>query len=1373
LLAVEPALSPGRETDVLYFVRATLLTATLFLLLSPAWLCAEGQRGGKPVPEHEVFWRHPPKQDPDVVLLWHFDEKGEAGGEEVMKEFAEDLALEEEKPETGGTDLGGTSGGVASAPAVGFRLAAGAELVAEGRHGGGVRLAAADGVESEEIDWESVLKKNEITIELWVRPAAKQAGDCVALFAVPGKVERVPTFMVARTPDGSVNVRLGEKELLRHTLPAPTEQWTHVALRLARNGVFHLLVNGVSQTRAEGPVGLLARVIRHFGSKLIVGSLATPGEGFTGSVDEVRLSRCRRFYYELESSPFLDAAKKRPFYHEGPHFVRKAFHVHCSFDGTLKPETFHGLAAEDKPVKGVFAPGVRGQAIDLSRISETGFALRGHDVLPWKQGTVEFWFRPKSWNNFFIGSDYFGRDVPSRELMRLVDVSGKKPVTLKPLRIVTGIKGGDYGAKLRWVKYHPGKWTHVVITWGGGMPAAAYLDGKPQEFGQVFIGWGGPRASQAMKAWKKRTGGKDDGTHRLVFVKSGTLVDEFRVYPYAFESEEAWNAYVRYHPDFREKLVELPAVRATYGYVAHSWHMVEKLDIRLSCLPVNEVDAAKASLSVLSPNRDETMHTGDLELDENGRGSVSIEERFDFGTYPVHVTSRSAEGKELTTAKLEYVREKPPWWKNQVGKERTVPPPWTPIEAADGPILKVWGRTVRLDQSGLPASIVAVGRELLARPVRVHGQVGGNAVELAGQGATITETSEDIVRWEGRLASNALRAEVETWMEFDRLMYYTVTLKPPGDEPVEVERLKVDFLLRAEESTQYICNSGGQNFRASWDAGFIPKGEGSVWSTLKPRRRMQRASSLGNYCPNIWVGGDDCGINYSGDNDQGWTPDNKAAAQELIREGGNVIYRMNIITKPVKIKQSRTFTFIIIPTPTKPMPKGWRGWNRSVGVPYSVVDGIDAFLGHNVTASPDKPAGELNFKIEPISWEDAKAQGDGLQKKIGPGNPRLMYIDYSWPKFGPSIADWNHDLHAGTGRLAWTPEVEDYFVWTMNEYFKRDIIDGLYIDDTSMGRTFSLASTAYPFPEVRERRRVGFNSMGFRRFLKRCYRALVAQGKTPYIAPHMTYCFEMPALSFCAGTVNGEARDIHPYTKRNAIATWSRTELRVMGNGPKWGFATFWKPCIQQTEMVKDKRALQGWMHRQSRAMHALIPQHDIWYYWHYPSANSILPSFYEFGMDAPDLRFIPYWRMEGVAEASGGKEGQTLLGIWAKKGRALMMISNLDKDDHELIVSVEPSKVFGEEVGEVEWKDIDCSLERPEDLTAMARGKGIPKVGAAAENILDGEEELTEEQVNNEMEGVTPKQREQQRLAPRPDGNKVTLVVRGRDYRLLQLRVP
>ena len=1356
-------------------------TGLAVILLTAIHCPAVLEAGARKVPPHIAFWQAPPKRDPVTVFLWHFDEESEEPSEGIAEDLAgEDPFGEEEETETPlGDPAGGPTSGLASIPEPSRKLSGDARLVGRGRFGGGVGLSGKGAILAGELGWQALLKKESITLELWCRPEDTQGSDHQILLTIPGASSRVRSLLLHRERHGKLVVALGRQPLLEHEHRAPSGSWTHIVFMMARNGEFALLVNGhpaVYEEASDGPIA--TRFRPYIGERLVLGASPSLKHGFAGLIDEVRLSRGERHFYKLADHSFCDVDKQRPFFHESPYFVRKAFHVYCGFDGALKPEVFHGHAVHAEPVKQAFVPGVRGQALDLAKMDEEKFALRGRSVLPGKQGTLELWFRPKRWNNFFVGKDYFGKDVKGFNLVRFAHRGAARQLNLKALRILTGIKAMDAPSGKRIVRFHPGRWTHVVVTWGGGRRPGVYLDGEPQEIGQVALAHGGhPHIKKAVEEWRKRTGGKDDGTFALTFPKSGTLVDELRIYPYAFAAEEAWNAYARCFPDYQERLRKLPFVRAEFGYVAHSWHMIERLNVSLACLPVKEVEPATVAMKIFAEGQDEPFHVEDeVKLDENGRGKVAIKKHFDFGHYPIDVTSKSKDGETLMTHRVEYVREKPPWWKNRLGRDRSVPPPWTPIEIDGDTTLRVWGRTLELDKTGLPASITAIGRELLAAPVRVHGTVNGAAVELAGQGVELIEKAEDRVRWSGRLAGGPLAAKVETWMEYDGLMYYTVTLgaaKGGAANAVTVEKLAVDFPMRTAEATQYICNSGGFNFRASWDVGFIPKGEGSVWSTLKPRRRMHKAFGLGNYCPNIWVGGDHCGLNFSGDNDQGWTPDNAAAAQELVREGDAVLYRMNVITKPVAIEKSRTFTFIIIATPTKPMAKGWRGWNRSGrGVPYAVVDGIDKFLGHSLTADPRSAGpGQLSFEIEPHDWDTARTQSEGLREKIGPGSPRLLYIDYSWPKFGPTIADWNHDLHAGTGRLAWTPEVEDYFVWVINEYIRRGLIEGLYIDDTSMGRTFSLASTAYPFPEVKERRRVGFNSMGFRRFLQRCYKCCYAQGTTPYLSPHMTYCFEMPALSFCAATVNGEARDIHPFTKRDAISTWSRTELRVMGNGPKWGFATFWKPCIQKTELVKDKAALRGWLHPQARAMHALIPQHDIWYYWHWPSANCIIPSFLAFGMEDPDLRFVPYWEMEGTASVTGGKEGQILLGLWVRKGRALMMISNLDRQEHTVTVTVVPADLFGRPVGGLAWKDVDCSLERPEDLTAMARGKGVPKAAVVAENILDdGEEDPTEQEVADEMEDTNPKKREQQRLAPRPSGNEVTIVVRARDYRLLEI---
>jgi len=1346
-------------------------------------LAAAGRSFGAPaVPVYEAFWEHPPKKDPTTVFLWSFDEESEAPDEKVEEE----LATEPGAGEKPGATEGGPAlvGDAAALPAPSFKLVGDARLVGKGRYSGAVQLGSGGAVRSEDVPWKMLVRTDEVTLDFWLKPAAKQACERPTVVSIPaaGKI----ALMLQRAGDGTLRVLLGETELLRHSRAAPPEEWTHIALLFGR-GSATLLVNGTPLASEPKTRPLVSEFLGRIGETLVLGGSASSDRGIAGLFDEVRLSRVQRLFYELEDDRVFDRDGKRPFFHETPYFARKAFLVCCSFDGTLRPEVFRGFGQEGTdPPASAFVPGVRGQAFDLGRSEEAKFALRGHNVLPQDEGTMEFWFRPRDWNNFFVGSDYFGRDVPGFDLLQFVDRSAPAPVVLRSLRIMTGVKRTD--AHRHWVKFHPGRWTHVVLTWGGGKPNAVYLDGQPQEVGQVFFVGGGEAEAKALKAWRERTGGKDDGAHWLVFTKSATLVDELRIYSYAFAPEEARNAYLRCFRDYEHKLAKLSPIRAEFSYVAHSWDMIERLVISVVCLPVNEVAPASVSISVVPAGQDKPLHTcNDVALDQNGQAIATITSHFDFGTYTVELVSKSPDGKTLATVRTEYVRQQPPWWKNTLGKDRTVPPPWTPIQV-EGDTLRVWGRTIKLDKTGLPASVTAVGRELLSAPVGVYGQADGAAVRLAGEGTTITERGEDIVRWAARMADGPLAARVQAWMEYDGLMYFTVTLVPARTAPVRVEKLVVDFPLRSAEATQYICNSGGFNFRASWDVGFIPEGQGTVWSTLKPARWMERAFALGNYCPNIWIGGDYCGLNFSGDNDQGWTPDNSVAAQEIVRAGQSVLYRMNVVSRPVTVEKERAFTFIVIPTPTKPMPKGWRGWNRSkLGTPNAVVDGIDAFLGFAVTADPGSPSAELSFKLEPHDWETAKVQAVGLREKIGPRNPRLMYIEYSWPRLGPSMADWSRDLWAGTGRLAWTPEVEDYYVWIMNEYFKRDIIDGLYIDDTSMGKTFSLAATAYPFPEAREGRRVGFNSMGFRRFLQRCYKCLCQQGKTPYICPHMTYCFEMPALSFCTAAVNGEDRDIFPFATHDAIDTWSLTELRVMGNGPKWGFATFWKPCVQGTENVKDRKLLQAWLHRQARAMHALITQHDIWYYWHYPTGNTIIPSYVNFGMDDPELRFIPYWETKDIARvtvepaaadrkagqpAAEAKDGHILLGFYVKKDRAMLMISNLDRAEHTVTVSVNPAKLFGTgRDSELSWADIDSSLEKPEDLLA-AGGKGGPKADVEAGKLLGEKgEEPTDEQAADELEGVTPKEREAMRLAIRPSANAVTLVVRGHDYRLLEIR--
>jgi hypothetical protein len=348
--------------------------------------------------------------------------------------------------------------------------------------------------------------------------------------------------------------------------------------------------------------------------------------------------------------------------------------------------------------------------------------------------------------------------------------------------------------------------------------------------------------------------------------------------------------------------------------------------------------------------------------------------------------------------------------------------------------------------------------------------------------------------------------------------------------------------------------------------------------------------------------------------------------------------------------------------------------------------------------------------------------------------------------------------------------VEDYYVWIVNEYLRRGLIDGLYIDDVSLGRSLRLDAGAYEWvnPETGQtQRRFGFNTMGFRRFLERVYKLMVLQGKPPRLCPHMTWCFELPALSFCDAVLNGEDRDIYAFDQRDSIGTWSRAELRVMGPSPKWGFVQFWKwtigvdrPGAAPTPKPKDR--VEAWLYGQRRAADAWIPQHDLWYFW---GESGLKPALLEFGMDAHDLEFIPYW--EAAAYFEPALTNQLIVGAWRTGTRALVLVSNLATNEQSVTLTPKLAALFGAGHTQAKWRDADPALIPPPPPAAAPTVSKMPEINL--DSRLDSSDRLFLENFEKQLE--TPHaEREARRLALQTEGSRVRLVIRPRDYRLLLL---
>lgn len=1176
-------------------------------------------------PTADAFWQRAPVRDATTLLLWQLDNDQLGQPEDTAVDFTHADRLDSELANIGKTAL------------LGGKLHGDAVIDKAGRFGGALRAAGKGWAESGHFG-----STEQVTLDFWIKPEGP-AGT-VLHFGKKPILER----------DAAGNLKLGATV---HPRKAPTGEWTHIALVTGPRSQF--LVNGTPASATMPGIDTVCI-----------------GQGFTGWIDAVRLSRGERRFYELEDRAQFGT---QPLEKSQPYFIfNRPLNVETTFDDQT-------------------TPGVRGHAFDLSK---GAFSIPGTNLFPITRGSVEFWVQPLDWDNSF-NAKLSPSEIPWVPLLQYGPQGAPYHQSVRNFSLAKGKFTLDEGARRAAIPLRPGKWTHVLCAWDE-KTTAVYLDGRPQPVAQ------GSYSSFVVP--------KDGAEYVLSLPQSNTLVDELRIYSWPLTAAEARNAYSRFFTD--AKLTPMP-----YISVSPSFSFYESyLKIGISCIPVDNIEPASVDVCVAGV-------TNNLLLNATFQAGFGMPGKFDFGRYPITVTSKAADGRVLKTLETAYERVRPAWWQNDLGKG-FVPAPWTPVKVEEN-TAKVWGGTLKVAPGGLPEW------ETFAGPPRLYATAGGKPVPFVGSNTLLAPDGS----WTNFFAFYGLgRIATSGSIEYDGLIKCSVTL----DQPAQLDSLTLEFPLKA---TQIIVNGGGHNFRASWHVENFGDKPGHIWNS-RTYRPQHKAVAFGNFCPIVWLGDDERGVCFFGENDKGWTPNAKTAAQEVVREGDTVIYRMNVISQPVTNPAPRTFTFYMQATPTKPLPEGWRTYNRGgFNGTNACYDAIDAFVSPTLTivSNAGYHAG-ITFQLEPHDWESARINANQIRDRFGKANPVFLYIDASWPQLGPSMNEYKHGLF-WTGRLTWSREVEDYMVWIINEYIQRGIIDGIYIDDTSCSSTRAMYATAYEMPDGQPQ--PGFNTLGFRRFLQRVWVLFTKAGKQPNIVPHMTYCFEVPALSFASAVVNGEDRDIYEGAQHTFMDVWGRDELRVMGSSPKWGFINFWKPTVVTKPSLNPTNAQRTWLHRQSRAMHALVVPHDLWYTWLYPTSRTIEGPLIQFGL--ADARFIPYWDLAGHATVTGSN---ILCSIYAKPGKALVMVSNPLKQDQEVTVTVDPQKLFGK-AGPVTWKDVDSSLMPPKS------------------NVDKTQVKLEEENVLNLLDGSSPEEKEASRLALRPEGHQLRLIVRKQDFRLVEVTGP
>jgi len=1376
------------------------------------------------------LWWEPYGYDAGTCALFHLDEKGKT---EKQIDF-------DAEPKDGDADLidgaGGLDADVGAMPGSGgeagrtagnavpggqvAQLMGDCEFVESGRFGGGLGFSGGDG----KLYCKGLQAKDGCrNVEFWLKLEEYPETEAVLVQHAPpprrgpgryqaGEWNRslTPLSLVVK-PDGSLELAWFDK---RQAIPSgrvPAKRWVHVALCVTdvwphRNAVYLYLAGRLS---SKVPFDRTqANRIAYHSEACLLGNDGSGDKGIKGLIDEIRVSRTFRRYYPCEldwvhGEPGSKIGYGQPYFRD-----RDDLLFHLDLNGTLKPArcatetdypsdaiTQNDIEFNPAKVAATFPVGVQGRGLMLGKGSlRPAFSARGN-IVP-EQGTIAFWMLPVDWDNFTRDSRFDAINPTAFGLFQLdcTTVPGSHEAIFHKvfplLQFTVNIHLPE--AVNRPTPLQPGVWTHVTATWKGG-DIRYYINGErrnpegalragleirtagdPYPYRKANPRWWSESKPVRLRFQENRY--RDDKYWKeLGAPKPRTVIDDFRIYRRPLAPSEIRNLVRLY--DARQEVEPLPEADMQLY-----WNGVSGV-VRADLIPLtksyNEVTAGR--LTVRKAGDPTPVGQATAEFGERRQGTVEVRTPpLEFAKYEVLAELLDGKGNALASVRDSFTRKPPPWWENKLGVSDKPLPEWDPV-VIKGNLAKISLRQIRLGGSGLPASIVSAGEEVLAGPVYLDIRSGGRALSLRPGKDTI-----DVVRhiparcdWKGSLSSEQLSVNTNAYLEFDGMMWFDVTLRPAGQK-VSIDALELRIPYREDAADLVHWWSGRRNFRNRKYVriGALPDREGVLFRSNDGDTISLLEEMRGSFIPYVMLTGDLRGMAWFAENDRGWTQSREIPAASIVRDGETVTLVLKIVSESTELPAEGTFSFGLHPIPVRKVDPLWRQ--------YPVYSNVypDTFCGNNLKGRK----GPTSFYLYPEDdWEAVKRRinGEGLTK--GAAGLKGLYRGQMASLKSKGITDpppqsltvpglywdtqWNgmpRLEHTREWSETWapdyqyyTPEFIDFVAWAWNDWIEKTdkFVRGAYMDDC-WGAPLTKAGgpVTYTLPDGHTQ--PGFQFRGYRERFKRMRQICHDHGIWPHITSHTTHTLLIPYHSFFDLILDGEDKYSSPPTQHDFIDHWPLDRMRFMHNA-KWGLVTTWL-AWHGNSLRKEKWP--SWTFRQTRAYVAHMAQHDI--LWGF--AGSVVD---RFGLKEPGTEFIPYWQPDGPVKVSDENVKPT---VWKRAGKCLLLLANVGEERAEAIAGID-LKRLGLSPGEPSVSDADPSLLTyfKEDITADP----TPKAPKATSKLDDADDLGFEEDPEKELELTPDKLPLAERRAQDPDGKfewadgVLKCPVRRHDYRLFLLR--
>lgn len=585
-------------------------------------------------------------------------------------------------------------------------------------------------------------------------------------------------------------------------------------------------------------------------------------------------------------------------------------------------------------------------------------------------------------------------------------------------------------------------------------------------------------------------------------------------------------------------------------------------------------------------------------------------------------------------------RKEFPWAGNKIGKERIVIPPFTDMTVS-GSSIHCALREYKFGETGFPASIIAAGKEVLAAPVALKILTIDNQVlTFKGTRFKITEQAADRVEFESDIECGVIRGKLKAWMEYDGVLFYSMTLDSPQE--VQVKRL----YLEVSYADAKLFHVGANNFRQEkpfWYTANL-KGENVIWKSNNMSLTKELYTS---FLPTVWLGSFYNGLCFFAESDQGWINSRRSACYELYRKKNIINLHVNFVSKKSILKGKRSIEFGFVANPFKKLP----GAGAEQRICW-ISSFAQTFFNLGLYA---KDPYISSLMIEPKSKRSFLPYTCGNEYMDGDPEFYLVRNEFNRSAFEDKFNGWSssaykyrvcgNDANAYSSRcVLWNSLRVDFMLWRMQQLMKELPVDGIYLDNSYPTFSSNPLTVEQGFLREDGNWQGKFNLLSQREYLKRVATlAHIYKKRFPHISVHNTGCMLPPCFTFADVFFDGEMDVVKYYD------TFTRPWNDIM-LGVNWGIYPG-----RLTMLRKEQRG-------QSHALLSVFKLYDM-KIWHTHSGldqelvKKLNDAEVIFGTNAADSRFYGFWQEENPAKLTGSS---SLLASCFQRGNELLVyISN------------------------------------------------------------------------------------------------------------------